>query len=426
MKTYQTKYKDRHDKSKVCSEWYLTFNDRTGKRRRLKAYTNKNESSKLCLEIQTVMNNNGRLGTDADKKWFTDLMPRIQNKLIEWNIVDRRSTTDHLATPLLDHLKVFLETRKARACKEHYITRTESSILRVMNGCGFKMFSDIDGTAVETFLARGRSEDGYGQGTYNVHLRAFKTFTKWLFDERGLPDSLIRIKLIKQTEKRKKRRPLNADEKSRLLSATRNGKHRGRMSAEARYMVYHIALECGLRYSEIKVLRVLSFNFNVSPCTVRVEAENAKGKETDDLILNDKTAAEIKVFLSGKEPTDLAFDLPFGSHAVNMIRRDLEIAGVDYTDAAGRDIDFHSLRHTFITDLFLAGVPATVVQKLARHKDLATTMLYSHVTQIDKWAAIKKLRDLTVSCPDGTLQKTTMDNRGLRNSDNVPNMALSA
>ncbi len=288
------------------------------------------------------------------------------------------------------------------------------------------MFSDIDGTAVETFLARGRSEDGYGQGTYNVHLRAFKTFTKWLFDERGLPDSLIRIKLIKQTEKRKKRRPLNADEKSRLLSATRNGKHRGRMSAEARYMVYRIALECGLRYSEIKVLRVLSFNFNVSPCTVRVEAENAKGKETDDLILNDKTAAEIKVFLSGKEPTDLAFDLPFGSHAVNMIRRDLEIAGVDYTDAAGQDIDFHSLRHTFITNLFLAGVPATVVQRLARHKDLKTTMLYSHVTLSDQVAAIRKLRDLTVVRQNGILPRTIVDTSGQRNLDNDAITALSA
>ncbi len=116
MKTYQAKYKDRHGKTKSCNEWYLTFNDRSGIRRRLKGYSNKHETTKLGHSVETLMANNGRLRTDADKRWFTDLMPSIQKKLIEWNVVDRQNTVDHLATPLLDHLKVFLETRKARAC----------------------------------------------------------------------------------------------------------------------------------------------------------------------------------------------------------------------------------------------------------------------------------------------------------------------
>lgn len=427
MKTYQAKYKDRHGKTKSCNEWYLTLNDRTGTRRRLKAYSNKDESTKLGHAVETLMANNGKLRTDADKRWFCDLMPRIQNKLIEWNVVDRQNTVDHLATPLLDHLQVFLESRRAKACKEYYISQTESSIQKVLNGCRFRMHTDIDALTVETFLAKGRGDDGYSEGTYNGHLQAFKTFAKWLSDERQLtPDPMARTKLVKQTEFRKKRRALTADEKDRLLIATRNGKRRGKMSAEARYLVYRIATECGLRYSEIRALRVLSFDFDANPCTIRVEAENAKGKESDNLILNDETAAEIKTFLADKESTDLAFNLPHNSHAAEMIRGDLAKAGVEYTDASGRDCDFHSCRHYFITSLFLAGVPATVVQRLARHKDLKTTMLYSHVTLADQVSAIRKLRVLTVSCPNSTQQKTTVDNRGLRNSDNIPLTALSA
>ena len=111
MKTYQAKYKDRHGKTKSCNEWYLTFNDRAGIRRRLKGYSNKHETTKLGLEIQSVMNNNGKLRTDADKKWFTDLMPRIQDKLVDWGIVDRQNTVDHLTTPLVEHLKIFLESQ---------------------------------------------------------------------------------------------------------------------------------------------------------------------------------------------------------------------------------------------------------------------------------------------------------------------------
>jgi len=418
MKAYQTKYKDRHGKPKVCNEWHLTFNDRGGTRRRLKAYTHKNESVKLGLEIETVMNNNGKLKTDADKRWFTDLMPRIQSNLIEWNVVDGRNTTDHLTTPLSEHLKVFIETRRSNACNERYIANTDSSISRTLEGCGFKMFSDIDAPVVENFLARGRGDTGYSEGTYNGHLRAIKIFTKWLCDERQLtPDPLARIKLVKQVEIRKNRRPLSADEKSRLLSATRNGEHRGRMSAEARYLVYRIASECGLRYSEIKALKVLSFDFDANPCTVRIEAENTKGKQADYLPLNNITAAEIKSYLSGMNATEKAFDLPRSTRAAVMIRLDLKVAGIPHRNEAGQDIDFHSLRHTFITDLFLAGVPAVVVQRLARHQDLKTTMGYSHITYASEVDAIRKLRDLTVTGQNIKQPWTPVDTSGIEKVD---------
>ena len=81
MKLYRAKYKDRNGKARLCSTWYLTFNDRNGIRRRLQAYTNKAESENLGREIETVMANNGKLRTDEAKKWFTDLLPRVQSGL---------------------------------------------------------------------------------------------------------------------------------------------------------------------------------------------------------------------------------------------------------------------------------------------------------------------------------------------------------
>ncbi|MHC4397229.1 MAG: tyrosine-type recombinase/integrase, partial [Planctomycetota bacterium] len=155
-------------------------------------------------------------------------------------------------------------------------------------------------------------------------------------------------------------------------------------------------------------------NLDANPCTVHVEAADSKGKRADDLILNNATAAEIKTFLTSRKPTAPAFNLPVNSHAAQMLRADLEAAGIEYTDAAGRDCDFHSLRHTFITNLFLAGVPATVVQRLARHKDLKTTLKYSHVSYDSEVAAIQKLRDLTVTCPEHNQTDTPVDNGGIK------------
>ncbi|MBL7186137.1 MAG: site-specific integrase [Phycisphaerae bacterium] len=162
-----------------------------------------------------------------------------------------------------------------------------------------------------------------------------------------------------------------------------------------------MGLEAGLRGSEIKSLRRLSFTFENSPPTVRVEASDCKGKRTDDLVLMDTTADAIKNFLKDREPTDRAFKMPHDSDWAAMIRADLADAGIEYRDSAGRDADFHSTRHTFCTNLALAGVHPTVAQKLARHSSILTTMrYYTHVLHKSECEAIDALKNLTAAYPN--------------------------
>jgi site-specific recombinase XerD len=51
----------------------------------------------------------------------------------------------------------------------------------------------------------------------------------------------------------------------------------------------------------------------------------------------------------------------------------------------------HLLRHTFCTRLAMAGKPPTVIQELAGHRHLTTTMRYMHVVTGAKEDAIKAL-----------------------------------
>ena len=75
----------------------------------------------------------------------------------------------------------------------------------------------------------------------------------------------------------------------------------------------------------------------------------------------------------------------------DMIRADLERAGIDYLDAEGRVFDFHSLRGQYITELGRSGAPQVVVQKLARHADFSTTKRYLDITLADESAAVERL-----------------------------------
>jgi site-specific recombinase XerD len=52
---------------------------------------------------------------------------------------------------------------------------------------------------------------------------------------------------------------------------------------------------------------------------------------------------------------------------------------------------WHGLIHTFVTRLLAKGVPIRVVQELARHKDINTTLHYAHIIKGHKREAIERL-----------------------------------
>ena len=63
-----------------------------------------------------------------------------------------------------------------------------------------------------------------------------------------------------------------------------------------------------------------------------------------------------------------------------------------YQNEAGMYADFHANRHTFITNLVLAGVHPKMAQSIARHSDVNLTMgIYSHVDVAQQSAAINSL-----------------------------------
>ena len=61
---------------------------------------------------------------------------------------------------------------------------------------------------------------------------------------------------------------------------------------------------------------------------------------------------------------------------------------IPYFDEQGRKLDFHALRHTFITTL--RSVPTRVAQSLARPKSSKMTDRYTHIGLVDERAVIEE------------------------------------
>ncbi len=73
---------------------------------------------------------------------------------------------------------------------------------------------------------------------------------------------------------------------------------------------------------------------------------------------------------------------------------DLESAGIPYADASDDIVDFHALRHQFISNLAAAGVHPKTAQELARHSDIKLTMnRHTHVFRGDLDKAVELVPD---------------------------------
>ena len=122
---------------------------------------------------------------------------------------------------------------------------------------------------------------------------------------------------------------------------------------------------------------------------VTVEADKTKNRKGAVLPLAESAAAALRDWRQEHAEDDPLFPLP--QETARMLRDDLDAAGIDYTIKDGyTDVDFHSLRTTFVTNLARAGVHPKVAQMLARHGSIVLTMdFYTALEVLDYRGALE-------------------------------------
>ena len=391
MKTYRPTFADRRGKTRKCSHYYLTFVDNRQIRRRLPAYSDKAATDRLGIWIQKLLDANGILDADL-LKWFTGLIPAVRDKLIEFGLIDSRRVMNHIDKTLSEHLRDFGGALLAKGNGSRYAKQVASRIELIFADCGFKTWGDIDANTVYTYLSDLRKA-GLGQRSFNYYLKSCKQFCKWMIRERraSAPSPLEHLSCVTQTEKRRQRRAVTVDEVRRLLTATQAAPERYGLTGAERALLYRLAIESGLRASELRSLSKSAFDFR--NCTVTLQAGYSKRKRQDVLPIRPDTARELETMLAAKLPTAQAFKVP--DKPARMLRIDLKDAEIDYM-VDGKVFDFHSLRHETGTLLAASGVDVKTAQTLMRHSDINLTMsIYTHTLRGAEAQAVAKLPDLT-------------------------------
>jgi len=373
-------------KRKKSRKWTIAYIDHAGKRREAAGTYDKAATLEIARKLESNTQLRRRGVIDAEQERLTSELHR----------------------PLEDHVKDFQEYMESKGSGDKHIDVTVNYIREIIRENGFKTLADLDVVKVSSYINALR-RDKKGLCSINARITAIKAFSKWLWKTDRLRNHVMKL-LSKQnhrTDERHRRRVLTEDEIKRLLAAAENGEsfisRKGlprnsdkiEMTGPDRAMLYRFALETGFRASECGSLTPESFDLDdLESARVTVEAAYSKHRRKDVQPLRRSFAEMMKAYLESKQSGEKVFPMP--PKPVKMLQVDLEAAGIDYRDSSDRYVDFHALRHTFITRLIQAGAAPAVAQRLARHSTITLTMdYYTHVLVTDERAALERLPSLS-------------------------------
>ena len=233
----------------------------------------------------------------------------------------------------------------------------------------------------------GRDTDTMKRKTQNYYLIALRAFLKFL-RKRGV-ESLNPeyIELAKTPERQIDL--ISSAELNRLMSAPDTATLQGLRDKA----ILELLFSTGLRVSELTSLSIDDVDLHRDEFSVR-----GKGDKVRVVFISDSARDAVKKYLKERKDMDDAMFVQCGKNVekVKVANKDLRLTPRSiqriikkYAIQAGitRKVTPHIIRHSFATDLLSNGADLRSVQALLGHANIATTQVYTHVTD-------KHLRDI--------------------------------
>jgi integrase len=408
---YRRVTKDSDGKAKRAAVWTVEFRTAAGRLCRLAAFKDRRASAELGETVEALLACRATGSRpDADLSRRVERLPfRVLDRLREWGVLDPRYSA--AVKPLSEHVGDWERSLTASGRTEKHVSGSAGAVRELLESLGWCFWSDLDAGEAENALAKLRTEGRelrngkrrrLSARRSNAMLGALRQFARWMVREgRAAENPLERLRPLNvETDRRHVRRAFRIEELRRLIAAAEGGPEVRGMLGPERGLLYRLAAETGLRAGELRALTRGSFDLD--GLTVTVEAATAKNRRRDVLPVRAETAVLLGRHLAMRAPAAPAFPLPKPHHTAEMIRADMDAAGIARVDEAGRVLDFHSLRSSCATMLADAGVPLTTAQAILRHSDpRLTAKVYTTRFRDTEAAAVARLPDFGATASEG-------------------------
>jgi integrase len=305
---------------------------------------------------------------------------------------------DRMADPIAQHIADYVSTLTG---SEDHRQHTERYLRRLAEECRWSKLSDLRRDDFELWLASQSRPGPDGRQirsarSRNAHHVALVAFCNWCIPHRMDRNPFAKLrKADVKLDRREIRRSLSAAEVERIAEAARMAPRRPprrppganavkgfrpeeRLSNEDRAFLWVFLSGTGLRLNEAGGLTVGDLILEGDLPGINLPATLVKAKEDQYIPLHADLARRLREHVAGRGPNDPVFTLP--ADILRRFKGDCKRAGIPFKDERGRKVDIHALRMSFIDRLAKSGIAPKIVQELARHADITTTM--EHYTDI--------------------------------------------
>lgn len=276
----------------------------------------------------------------------------------------------------------YLEIEQNRSQKtiqnyDHYLTR-------LLDFAGEIKISEINPELIRKWrlwLNRlgTNTSDELGKTTQNYHLIALRSFLKFCA-KRDIP-ALPADKIELSRTQRKQVTFLSEEELDRVFAEPDTNTLAGLRDRA----ILELLFSSGLRVSELTSLDRDQINLKRREFMVR-----GKGQKDRPIFISEEAANWIIAYLAKRQDTSKPLFVRYsGSKKVDLSGnfhrltvRSVQRLVAHYALMAGitKHVSPHTLRHSFATDLLMNGADLRSVQAMLGHSNIATTQIYTHVT----------------------------------------------